>query len=111
LLTIAARYGTTVQAVVRANDLQDPDFVYIGQALVIPVPGVGGQPTGEPPIETLAHVVQSGETLTSIAVKYAVTIEAIVQINNLGNSDVIYVGQTLQIPVPVTPSPGATATP
>ena len=33
---IAARYGVTVEAVMAANGLTDPDFVYVGQRLIIP---------------------------------------------------------------------------
>lgn len=38
LIGIAARYGTTVRAIVRANGLANPDVIYIGQKLVIPLP-------------------------------------------------------------------------
>jgi LysM repeat protein len=111
LLAIAARYDLTVQAIVQANDLQNPDVVYIGQALIIPMPGAVTQPTGSPPTETVTHVVESGETLTSIASRYGVEIQAIVTANDLDSSDLIYVGQALKIPVPVEPSPTPTATP
>lgn len=36
LWEIAQRFGTTVRALVRANDIEDPDLVYPGQELVIP---------------------------------------------------------------------------
>lgn len=35
---IAARYGVTVEAIVEANDLSDPDVLAIGDELVIPAP-------------------------------------------------------------------------
>ncbi len=38
LLSIATRYGVTVEDIVRANDLANPDFVFSGQRLAIPVP-------------------------------------------------------------------------
>ncbi len=34
--SIAARYGTTVEALVEANHLTNPDFIYVGQRLIIP---------------------------------------------------------------------------
>ncbi len=33
---IAVKYGTTVEALVRANHLANPDFIYVGQRLIIP---------------------------------------------------------------------------
>ncbi len=38
LIGIAERYGTTVQAIVRANGLANADVIYIGQKLIIPLP-------------------------------------------------------------------------
>lgn len=38
LIGIAEHYGTTVQSIVRANGLANPDVIYIGQRLIIPLP-------------------------------------------------------------------------
>jgi LysM repeat protein len=46
------------------------------------------------------HVVQQGESLSTIAKKYNVTIEAIAKLNNISNADFIVVGQELKIPEP-----------
>jgi LysM repeat protein len=90
LSLIAKRYGITVDAILAANDLSNPDFVYVGQRLVIPVSGQAG-PGGR-------HKVVSGETLTSIALRYGTTAAALAAANNLGNNDLIYVGQVLKVP-------------
>jgi LysM repeat protein len=45
----------------------------------------------------VTHVVQSGETLGSIAQFYHVSIEDLVAANNIGNVDVLEVGQSLII--------------
>ena len=37
LLTIAQRYGTTVQAIVEANNLTNPDLIFVDQLLTIPI--------------------------------------------------------------------------
>lgn len=49
LIRIAQRYNTTVWALVRANNLTNPSFIYVGQRLIIPEesspapsPGSGG---------------------------------------------------------------------
>jgi LysM repeat protein len=90
LSLIADRYGVTVEAILAANDLHNPNFVYVGQRLTIPAPGHpggGGR-----------HVVAPGETLTSIAFRYSTTVAALAAANGLSDTDFIYVGQVLNIP-------------
>jgi LysM repeat protein len=58
----------------------------------------------------VTHTVQSGEILSSIARKYNVTVEAIVEANELANPDSLNLGQVLVIPVQVPP-PTPTASP
>ncbi len=89
LFAIAARYGTTVTAIVEANGLRGTT-IYAGQTLKVPVRGAGRQATGR-------HVVQAGDTLSGIGIRYGVTVEALKAANGL-RSDIIYVGQTLSIP-------------
>lgn len=65
------------------------------------------------------YVVQRGDTLYSLARRFGTTVEALMQLNNIANSNQIYVGQRLRIPgatttrtpvPPQTPGP-VTATP
>jgi LysM repeat protein len=58
----------------------------------------------------VTHTVKAGETLSSIARKYNVTVEAIVEANELANPDSLNVGQALIIPVQ-GPPPTPTASP
>src|SRR5258708_30592068 len=44
------------------------------------------------------HIVRAGETLTSIASTYHVTVDALMAVNHLGNANVLYVGERLVIP-------------
>ena len=37
LTTVANSYGSTVQELIGVNELDDPDFIWVGQRLVIPV--------------------------------------------------------------------------
>jgi LysM repeat protein len=95
LFRISLRYGTTVDAIAKANNIVNPWFIYVGQKLIIPGGG-GGMPPSGPGGKT--HVVQPGETLYSIAVRYNTTVQALVVANNLSNPNLIYVGQTLKVP-------------
>ncbi|MEG3070117.1 MAG: BsuPI-related putative proteinase inhibitor [Candidatus Syntrophopropionicum ammoniitolerans] len=44
------------------------------------------------------YTVQTGDTLFLIAQRFGTTVEALIQVNNITNPDVIFVGQILTIP-------------
>lgn len=47
------------------------------------------------------YVIESGDTLTKIANQFDTTIDALVELNNIADPDLIYAGDTLKIPVEV----------
>lgn len=96
LTRIAARYGTTVQAIMRTNGLGNPNFIWVGQRLVIPGGGSGGGSTGGG--GGGVHVVRRGENLSQIARRYGTSVSAIAAANGLRNPNFIYAGQRLRIP-------------
>jgi LysM repeat protein len=49
------------------------------------------------------YVVEDGDTLSSIAVQFGVTEEALIQLNNLTDPDDVEVGQVLLIPPAAAP--------
>jgi len=55
-------------------------------------------PDNSQPASPVSHTIQPGDTLWAISIKYGVTVDAIVQLNNIANPDLIYAGQVLQIP-------------
>jgi LysM repeat protein len=99
LTLIARRYGVTITAIVQANSLSNPNYIYAGQRLVIP--------SGEAPApgQTTTYVVRSGDTLYLIASRFGTTVNAIVSLNRIVNPDLIYVDQQLQVPGQESPSP------
>jgi murein DD-endopeptidase MepM/ murein hydrolase activator NlpD len=96
LSLIAQRFSTTVEAIAQANGIVNPNLIVVGQLLAIPTP----QDAPPPPAQMMVHVVQPGETLARIALRYNTTVWAIVQANDLSNPNVIFVGQRLVIPGP-----------
>jgi LysM repeat protein len=94
LYSIARRFGTTYQVLAAVNGLSNPRLIYVGQRLIIPGPGAPG-PT--PPPQTV-YVVQRGDTLWSIALRFGTTPWAIAVANGLWNPNLIYLGQRLIIP-------------
>jgi LysM repeat protein len=93
LFRIALRYNTTVEAVAAANGIRNPQLIYVGQKLTIPREGATPPPGGG-----RTHVVQPGENLFRIALRYGTTPQAIAVANNLPNIHLIYAGQVLRIP-------------
>lgn len=85
LWAIGARYGVSVQQLIRLNELSDPDRLVIGQRLVIR--------EGDASI----HVVSSGETLSGIAALYDVRVQDLIALNELSNPNRLVVGQELVI--------------
>jgi len=95
LSSISYQFGVTVQAIKSANGLTS-DVIVVGQQLIIP--GVAG-PSPGPGGGTTVHIVQPGENLFRIALRYNTTVQAIAQASAIANPWFIYVGQQLTIPV------------
>jgi LysM repeat protein len=94
LFRIALLYNTTVEAISQANGISNPWFIYVGQQLNIPVAPGGSVP----PAPGRTYVVQPGDTLYVIAVRFNTTVEALMVANNLYNGNMLYVGQVLVLP-------------
>lgn len=117
LSSIAAQYGVPDAAIAEANNIANPNLIYVGERLSIPTCANTAPVTTAPTGQTI-HIVQSGETLWSIGQQYGVSADAIAQANNITNIGVIYVGQRLVIPdgtsspgpaAPVNPAPAPVA--
>jgi LysM repeat protein len=108
LYRIALNNGVTVDALRAANGLLG-NTIYVGQTLVIPganripvvvpstpdtVPVVVSQPGADSPG---THIVQAGENLFRIGLKYGVSWQALQAANNMP-TPFVYSGQTLIIP-------------
>ena len=107
LAAIAERFRVSVDAIVAASNLDDPDVLSVGQVLTIPTGGSSGG-TGSGPATTVTgttaptgerqHVVVSGDTLSGIASRYNVSVDAIVEANGLASPDSLSVDYVLIIP-------------
>ena len=92
---IAARYGTTVDVLVALNNIRNPNLIYVGQTLTIPVSGSGNGNTNE----SFIYTVRRGDNLTRIATRYGTTVRELVNLNGIRNPNLIYIGQRIRIPV------------
>ncbi|API92282.1 MULTISPECIES: glycoside hydrolase family 18 protein [Virgibacillus] len=93
LFEIATTYSTSTQAIINANELDAPNNLVVGQALVIPIIGQ-------------FYFVQPGDSLFSIAQQFGISYEMLAQINRIPPGNVLPVGFRLYIPpapkVPIT---------
>ena len=87
-------YSPVIQGI---NALANPNQIYAGQVLLIPTASAAGATSA-----VVSHVVQAGETMSSIANQYGINYQAQRQLinglNRRDNMDKIYVGQTVLLP-------------
>jgi len=111
LARLANRYGVTVDALVAANEIEDPDLIRVGQVLTIPASTAVPPTPVAPASGALTYTVQPGDTLAKLATRYGVTVDALVEGNEIEDRDLIQVGQVLLIAAPTGPLPALTPSP
>jgi len=100
---LAQRFGTTVEAVQRANPGVDPRNLQSGQVICIPVRPT---PPPTPPCPGgFLYTIQPGDTFFLLAQRFGTTVEAIQAANPGVDPQNLQVGQQICIPVRPTPSP------
>lgn len=96
---IARRYGTSISAIMGANNLRSANRISPGQRLQIPLRS-GSRSSRRPPTTFNSaegtHRVRSGESLYTIARRYQTTVARLRQDNGL-TSNTIYPGQKLKV--------------
>lgn len=95
---IANLHGVHTSELRQANNLPG-DLIRPGQRLILP--GTGGTESAALSPNLQTHVVKAGDTLGSIALTHGSSVAALKQANGL-QSDVIHIGQSLQIPASVS---------
>lgn len=94
LIQIAQSHGTTVSAIAAANDITNLNLVYAGQVLVVPsstASAAGGAGGG-------TVIVGAGQTLTSIAAHYGMSVAELAAANGITNPNLLFAGAHLVIP-------------
>ncbi|MEQ1736944.1 MAG: LysM peptidoglycan-binding domain-containing protein [Rhodoglobus sp.] len=124
--SIAQRYGLTTAGLLAANNLSRASIIYPGQTITLsgssiaitPVSNVTpADPPSTPPTSAPAPVINNtytiarGDTVTTIAARFGVGIDAILNANGLTRASIIYAGRTLTIPGVTSAQDGSTVTP
>lgn len=94
LAAIASAYGLSLESLIALNSIDNPDRLYVGQEIVLSEDAS----LIENPARTTIHIVQTGETLFTIAQRYNTTVEALQQENALVDPTRIFSGQSLRVP-------------
>lgn len=92
--SIARKYGVTVKQLVSWNNLSNPDALKLGQKLKV---GNTTSKGGSSSSGAKTHTVVKGDTLSSIAAKYGVTVKKLMEWNNLSNPDALKLDQKLRV--------------
>ncbi|MFI1582821.1 LysM peptidoglycan-binding domain-containing protein [Embleya sp. NPDC020630] len=86
LTAIANMFGTTIDQLVKWNNISNPNLINTGQKLIVN--------ESDTPHDTF-YTVKSGDTLTAIAHRFGTTIEQLVKWNGIPDPDLIKVAQRL----------------
>jgi|GEM_PF-2111805 len=109
---IANKYNTTVDELVRLNNIKDRNKIYPGQVIILPQNTGSLKPTdnkneskseakGDAAKATSnenTYIVKPGDTLSFIANKYNTTVDELVKLNNIKDRNKIYPGQVINLP-------------
>jgi len=118
LLSIAIDYDVSVEEIQRANNLTS-ELIRAGDELSIPVIRDSAGAQSSAASTNFEYVVQSGDTLSTIATTFGSTVEDLLVANELAAGEFIQPGDALIIPIlgappealAVTPEPTLLATP
>ncbi|HET7627782.1 MAG TPA: LysM peptidoglycan-binding domain-containing protein [Bacillales bacterium] len=85
LFRLAQRFNVTVEQLMNANELPNPNRLVPGQALIVPS-------------ATRPYTVQPGETLAEIARRFGVTVSALAETNQIADPSAVAAGTLIAIP-------------
>jgi LysM repeat protein len=88
LFSIARKFNTTVHNILVFNDIPNPNLIFVGQVLIIPL---------SPP-ESIIYTVRPGDTLYFIARRFGTSVGVLIAFNYLPDPNLIFPGQQLVVP-------------
>lgn len=104
---VASKNGISLAQLKSYNNIANINLIYVGQVLVVGEGGTISQPAQAasksatpnpaPASNTGTYRVVSGDTMSAIAAKHGMSLSALLSMNNMQVSQIIYVGQTIKV--------------
>jgi len=95
LYTIAKKNHTTVDALCKLNGIKRDTVLRVGRAIKVPKKVKIAKKRAKKSV----HIVKRGDTLSTIAKRYGVSVATLRTLNGLSRSDMLKVGQKLRLSV------------
>ena len=95
LSAIAAKYGTTYQALASANSISNPNDIYVGQVIKVSATVTAASSQTVSSTSSGSYTVKSGDTLYGIALANGLNWRTLAKQNGISDPNVIFVGQKL----------------
>ena len=106
LSRIAREFETTAQEIAQINGIVNPNSIFRGQQLIIPlaepatadasaVPEASATPSAQ---SEMLYTIQPGDTLYRISLEFDVPLAELIEANNIENAGRIAVGEQIVIP-------------
>lgn len=97
LSAIAAKYGTTYQALASANSISNPNDIYVGQVIKVSATVTAASSQTVSSTSSGSYTVKSGDTLYGIALANGLNWRTLAKQNGISDPNVIFVGQKLSL--------------
>ena len=98
LSDIADRQGVSLNQLMQANGITNPNILVAGQKLVLPGSRRATAAAAPRALPTAPYTVKSGETLSEIADRFGTSTERLIQLNGISNPNLVVAGTRLAIP-------------
>lgn len=98
LSAIAAKYGTTYQALASTNSISNPNDIYVGQVIKVSATATAASSQAASSTNSNgSYTVKSGDTLYGIALANGLNWQTLAKQNGISDPNVIFVGQKLSL--------------
>ena len=98
LSAIAAKYGTTYQALASANSISNPNDIYVGQVIKVSATATAASSQAASSTNSNGnYTVKSGDTLYGIALANGLNWQTLAKQNGISDPNDIFVGQKLSL--------------
>lgn len=110
---ISNKLGVNLNELLKVNNLNDGQYIYVGQSIIIPKGNSSSNitlPSSKPTVTYKNHIVVKGDDMWKISVQYGVPSNELLKLNEISLNHILNLGDVIKIPVyniPIKSTPGA----